>query len=128
MEVKFTDVKKTGQRKFQCLRVLLMDLVNPVTKKHLLEAVIHVLSKPGCIQLMFLPKGSNDGLVSKIVVHPARFWWEYTRLVLGFTVNCAKSFMDSFEVESRIGAPHCSLDVNTWEIENELKKNKSAFW
>ena len=88
--------------KFQCMRDLFMDLVNPVTKKHLLEAVIPVPSKPGPIQLMFLPKGNNEELMSKLVVHPTGFWWEYMRLVLGFTENCTKSFMDSFEVESRM--------------------------
>ena len=125
--MKFTDVKKAGHRKFQCLRNLFMDLVNPVTKKHLLEAIIPVPSKPGRIQLMFLPKGNNEELISKITVHLAGFWWEYMRLVLGFTVNCAKSDMDSFEVESRMGAPHCSLDVDTWEIENELKETRARF-
>ena len=121
VEVKFADGKKMGHRKCQCLQDLFMDLVNPNTEKPLLEAVIPVPSKPGCIQLMFLPKGKHDKLIAKMVVHPVGLWWEYMRLVLGFTDNCAKSFMNSFKIEARMGARHCILDVDTWEIHNELR-------
>ena len=38
-----------------------------------------------------------------------------------------QKFQDSFEVKSRIGAPHCSLDMDTWEIENELKETRARF-
>ena len=35
--------------------------------------------------------------------------------------------MDRFEVESHICAPPCSLDVDTWEIENKLKETRARF-
>ena len=76
---------------------------------------------------MVMPKGNNDKLIANIAVHPAGFWWEYMRLVLGFTESCAKSFMDSFEMGARLGASHCTLDMVTWEIDNELGEIRARF-
>ena len=44
-----------------------------------------------------------------------------------FRRKLCQTFMDSFKMGARLGVSHCTLDVVTWEIDNELGEIRAQF-
>ena len=77
-EVKFCYVNgRVASPKFDTLRRLLMDLVNPETNSPLIEAVIPIPARPGRVQLMFRNKGMTRHYINLIKLNPSKWWWNY---------------------------------------------------